>query len=115
MHKFFSAVDKYLETKKLVPNKTLHKLVSTKEGEHHIKFKLYLSTLVFVGKEEKQVSTIYDFYNYLTEGRDIRIIFNMTKLWSLGAAYGFAVRVEKLQLKEEQTILDEINAVDFSD
>ena len=90
-------------------------MVSTKEGEHYIKFKLYLSTLVLVGKEEKQVSTIYDFYNYLTEGKEIRIILNMTKLWSLGGAYGFAVRVEKLHLKEEQTILDGINNVDFSD
>ena len=51
----------------------------------------------------------------MTEGREVRIIFNMTKLWSLGGAYGFAVRVEKLQLKEGQTILDEINNVDFSD
>jgi hypothetical protein len=82
---------------------------------HYVKFKLYLSTVVLVGKEEKKVSNIYDYYNYITEGQEIRIIFNMTKLWTLGSAYGFAVRAEKLQLKEEQTILDEINNVDFSD
>ena len=115
LHNFFSAVDEYLESKKLIPNKTLHKLVSTKEGVHYVKFKLYLSTVVLVGKHEKEVRSIYDYYNFITEGQEIRIIFNMTKLWSLGSAYGFAVRAEKLQLKEEQTILDEINNVDFSD
>ena len=115
LHKFFSEVDNFLEAKELMPKKTLHKLVSNKDGLLSVKFKLYLNTIVFVGKEEKKVSNIYDYYNNLTEGRDVRIIFNFTKLWALNGAYGFAVRVEKLQLKEEQSILDTINNVDFSD
>ena len=118
LYKFFTEVDNYLSGKMLMPNKTLHKLVSTKEGQHSVKFKLYLNTPVFVEKVEKKLLNIYDFYEYLQEGREVRIIFNFTKLWTLNNTYGFSIRAEKLQLKEMQmqkSVLDRINEADFGD
>ena len=93
LHKFFSELDNYLEAKQLVPNKRIHTLVTTKEG--HLKFKLYLNTIVFVGREEKKAKNIYDYHNYRTEGTDTRTIFNFSKLWILNGTCGFSVRVGK--------------------
>ena len=116
---FFREVDKFLTANAPLPNKKLHRTVSEKDGKCFVKFKVYLNTALLVGKDEKRINTIYDFYNYLEEDRDIRIIFSMSKLWTLNDTYGFSVRAEKIQLKAEQeqkpSVLDEINRVDFSD
>ena len=116
---FFREVDKFLAAKALLPNKTLHRTITEKDGKHFVKFKVYLNTALLVGREEQRINTIYDFYKYLTENTDLRIIFSMTKLWTLNSAYGFSVRAEKIQLKAEQaqkpSVLDEINRGDFSD
>ena len=117
---FFREADKFLTAKApLLPNKTLHRTITEKDGKHFVKFKVYLNTALLVGKDEKRINTIYDFYNYLKENTDLRIIFSMSKLWTLNNTYGFSVRAEKIQLKAEQaqkpTALDEINRGDLSD
>ena len=118
VYNFFTAVDNFLISKHLVDMKILHTFVSKREEQHYVKFKIYKTTKIFVERENEGFNTIYDLYDYLVEGRDIRLIFTFSKLWQLNNSYGFSCRVEQLQLKAgQQSKKDEekANPLSFSE
>ena len=97
-----SAIDSKLSSLKLIPNKNYHSLISEKESNRYLKFKLYLNTALFdKDKNRIGITSLFDFYKYLKEGKQIKIVFAFSKMWSMGKEYGFSLSVRRILLKDE--------------
>lgn len=104
LYKFFRMLGDTVLTKTPMKGKMFHNFVGTRgEGEHHIKFKLYLNTTeVFLMKGGwRDTRALHDFYDYLTEGARVRIVFGFSKMWTMGNQYGFSVAVRRLQVEDD--------------
>jgi hypothetical protein len=97
-----SAIDSNLSKLKILPSKKYHPLVSEKEFEYYLKFKLYLNTGLFdKDKNRISITSLLDFYKYLKQGSTVKIVFGFSKLWSMGKEYGFSMGVRRILLKDE--------------
>ena len=98
----WSALDSKLSSLKLLPNKNYHSLISEKESNRYLKFKLYLNTALFdKDKNRIGITSLFDFYRYFKEGKQIKIVFAFSKMWSMGKEYGFSMSVRRILLKDE--------------
>ena len=79
-----------------------HSLISEKDGMYYLKFKIYLNTGLF-DKEKNRISitSLFDFYKYLREDTQIKIVFGFSKLWQMHKEYGFSLSVKRILLKDE--------------
>ena len=101
-YKVISAIDDNLSKLNISQSKKYHPLVSEKEGECYLKFKLYLNTALFdKDKNRISITSLFDFYKYLKEDTTIKIVFNFSKLWQMGREYGFSMSVQRILLKDE--------------
>jgi len=97
-----SAIDDKLSNLRIIPNRNYHSLISEKGTEHYLKFKLYLNTALFdKDKNRISITSLFDFYKYLKEDTQIKIVFGFSKLWKMGQAYGFSLSVKRILLKDE--------------
>ena len=97
-----SAFDDNLSKLNTASIRKYHTLVSEKEGEYYLKFKLYLNTALFdKDKNRISITSLFDFYRYLREDTQIKIVFNFSKLWQMGREYGFSLSVQRILLKDE--------------
>jgi hypothetical protein len=85
----------------IAQSKKYHPIVSEKEGEYYLKFKLYLNTLLFdKDKNAISITSLFDFYKYLKEDTQIKIVFGFSKIWQMGREYGFSLSVKRILLKD---------------
>jgi len=97
-----SAIDENLSKLRVLSNKKYHKLISEKDNEYYGKFKLYDNTALFDKDKNKiSITSLLDFYKYLREGKNIKIVFGFSKLWSMGKEFGFSMSVKRILLKDE--------------
>ena len=97
-----SAIEQNISKLKILSNKKYHTLISEKDNEYYLKFKLYNNTALFDKDKNKiDITSLLDFYKYLREGKTIKIVFGFSKLWSMGKEFGFSMSVKRILLKEE--------------
>ena len=97
-----SAVDDYLSKQNIVQNKKYHTLISEKENEFYLKFKLYLDTGLFdKDKNRISITSLFDFYQYFKEDTKIKIVFSFSKMWKMGDSFGFSLSVRRILLQDE--------------
>ena len=97
-----SAIDENLSKLKILSNKKYHKLISEKDNEYYLRFKLYDNTALFDKDKNKiGITSLLDFYKYLREDKTIKIVFGFSKLWSMGKEFGFSMSVKRILLKDE--------------
>jgi len=115
LYRFFDGLDQYLESKRLVENKTLNKFIKRKDDKLFIKFKLYLNSNIFSGKNKipEPVNNVLDFYKYLQSGVKARLVISFSKMWNMNSEFGFSAIVNRIHLAEDsESILNKLN---FSD
>jgi hypothetical protein len=77
-------------------------LISEKDGQYYLKFKLYLNTGLFdKDKNSIGITSLFDFYQYLKEDTQVKIVFGFSKLWQMGKEYGFSLSVRRMLLKDQ--------------
>ena len=97
-----SSIDENLSKLKILSSKNYHPLITQKENEYYLKFKLYLNTALFdKDKNKLSITSLSDFYKYLREGKTVKIVFGFSKLWSMGRDFGFSMCVIRILLKDE--------------
>ena len=97
-----SPVDDYLSKQNIVQNKKYHTLLSEKENEFYLKFKLYLDTGLFdKDKNRISITSLFDFYQYFKEDTKIKIVFSFSKMWKMGDSFGFSLSVRRILLQDE--------------
>ena len=97
-----SSIDENLSKLKILSSKNYHPLITQKENEYYLKFKLYLNTALFdKDKNKLSITSLSDFYKYLREGKTVKIVFGFSKLWSMGRDFGFSMCVRRILLKDE--------------
>jgi len=103
-----SAIDENLSKLKILSNKKYHKLISEKDNEYYLRFKLYDNTALFDKDKNKiGITSLLDFYKYLREDKTIKIVFGFSKLWSMGKEFGFSMSVRRILLRDEVKELSE--------
>ena len=114
-YKVLSAMDDNLSKLSTSQYKKYHSLISEKDGMYYLKFKIYLNTGLF-DKEKNRISitSLFDFYKYLREDTQIKIVFGFSKLWIMGKEYGFSLSVKRILLKDEVKEVPE-NKIEFLD
>ena len=96
-----SAFDVIHSKLNIAQSKKYHPLVSEKEGEYYLKFKLYLNTLLFdKDKNAISITSLFDFYKYLKEDTQLKLVFGFSKIWQMGREYGFSLSVKRILLKD---------------
>jgi hypothetical protein len=99
-----SAIDSNITKLKILSSKKYHPLISVKDGEYYLKFKLYLNTNLFDKDKNKiNITSLLDFYKYFKQGTTIKIVFSFSKMWSMGKEYGFSLSIRRVLLKDEIT------------
>ena len=114
-YKLMTAIDDNLSKLSTAQYKKYHSLISEKDGMYYLKFKIYLNTGLF-DKEKNRISitSLFDFYKYLREDTQIKIVFGFSKLWSMWKEYGFSLLVKRIVLKNEvKEVLE--NKIEFLD
>ena len=109
LYNFFSMVDSFLTEN--VVYKPLHKFIICKNGEYSVRFKLYGTTLLFLGKEELPIKNIMSFYDVLVPGSKIRVVFSFSHSWEFNNTVGFSASVIRVQIDEttfNKSILDDV-------
>ena len=97
-----SSIDENLSKLKILSSKNYHPLITQKDNEYYLKFKLYLNTALFdKDKNKLSITSLSDFYKYLREGKTVKIVFGFSKLWSMGRDFGFSMSVRRILLKDE--------------
>jgi hypothetical protein len=75
-------------------------LISEKDYNYYLKFKIYLNTGLFdKDKNRISITSLFDFYKYFKEDTQIKIVFSFSKLWAMGKEYGFSLSVKRILLK----------------
>jgi len=114
-YRVMTAIDDNLSKLSISQNKKYHSLISEKEDNYYLKFKIYLNTGLFdKDKNRISITSLFDFYKYFKEDTQIKIIFGFSKLWSMGKEYGFSLSVKRILLKNEIKEVPE-NKIEFSD
>ena len=110
-----TAIDDNLSKLSTAQYKKYHSLIYEKDGMYYLKFKIYLNTGLF-DKEKNRISitSLFDFYKYLREDTQIKIVFGFSKLWIMGKEYGFSLSVKRILLKDEVKEVPE-NKIEFLD
>ena len=102
-YEIFSAIDDKLSKMNILPNKIYHSLVSEKDDACYLKFKLYLDTGLFdKDKNRISITSLFDFYKYLGEDTQLKIVFGFSKLWKMSNQYGFTLSIKRILLKDEE-------------
>ena len=100
-YKMLSEFDNIHSKLNIAHYKKYHPLVSEKDNVYYLKFKLYLNTLLFdKDKNAISITSLFDFYKYLKEDTQIKIVFSFSKVWQMGSAYGFSLSVKRILLKD---------------
>ena len=67
-----------------------------------MKFRIYLNTGLFDrDKNRISITSLFDFYKYLKEDSQIKIVFSFSKLWQMHRDFGFSLSVKRILLKNE--------------
>ena len=110
-YRVLSAIDDNLASLNLSQNKKYHSLISEKDDNYYLKFKLYLDTGLFdKDKNRISITSLFDFYKYMREDRQVKIVFGFSKLWQMGKEYGFSLSVKRILLKNEVKEVPETTA-----
>ena len=97
-----SAVDENIRKLKILSSKKYHPLISFKDGEYYLKFKLYPNTNLFDKDKNKiNLTSLLDFYKYVRQGTSIKIVFSFSKMWKMSNEYGFSLSVRRIMLKDD--------------
>jgi hypothetical protein len=97
-----SAIDSNISKLKILSSKKYHPLISVKDGEYYLSFKLYPSTNLFDKHKNKiNITSLLDFYKYFKQGTTIKIVFSFSKMWSMVKEYGFSLSIRRILLKDE--------------
>ena len=110
LYEFFNTLDTFVESKNLIPNKSLNKFIKRKDDNIFLKMKLYITTHIFLDKNtQPEINhSIQDFYKYFKEYDEIRIIFSIGKLYEINQEYGFTPYAMRIQIKQSS-----INEIQF--
>jgi len=101
-YRILSAIDDNLSKLNISQNKKYHTLISEKDMQYYLKFKLYLNTGLFdKDKGRISITSLFDFYRYFREDTQIKIVFSFSKLWRMSNEYGFSMSVKRILLKDE--------------
>ena len=100
---FFTRLDSLIE--ETVTDSAVHKFIIKKNDQYYVRFKLYQSTDLFLGKQKQSVKSLLDFYNYLKPNTKFRLVFGFSHSWSMNGKTGFTATVKRVQL-DEATQLD---------
>ena len=79
IYKMLSDINNYLSNLNLLPNENYHGLISEKENNYYLKFKIYLDTGLFDKDSRISITSLFDFYRYLKEDTQIKIVFRFRK------------------------------------
>jgi hypothetical protein len=110
-YRVMTAIDDNLSKLNISQNKKYHSLISEKDDNHCLKFKLYLDTGLFdKDKNRISITSLFDFYKYMREDNQINIVFGFSKLWQMGKEYGFSLSVKRILLKNEVKEVPETTA-----
>jgi hypothetical protein len=98
LYKFFKELSNFLSNSH--GNQKLHEYIQTKEDKSFLKVKLYKTTKIFITGDTKPIEfkQMTDFYNYLTAGTRLRLIFTLGKQWKMAGEYGFPPVVLRIQI-----------------
>ena len=97
-----SAIDDNISKLKILSKKKYHTLVSSKDANYYLKFKLYLDTGLFdKSKNRISITSLLDFYKYLKQGTTIKIVFAPSKMWKMSDSFGFSLNIRRILLKDE--------------
>ena len=102
----------------MFPKKKYHSLISEKENNYFLKFKIYLNTGLFdKNKNRISITSLTDFVKYFQEGSTIKIVFGFSKLWQMNSEYGFSLSVRRILLRDEVKEIPEktVNFLDESE
>ena len=110
-----TAIDHNISKAIVFPKKKYHSLISEKENNYFLKFKIYLNTGLFdKNKNRISITSLIDFVKYLQGGSTIKIVFGFSKLWQMNSEYGFSLSVRRILLRDEVKEITE-KAVNFLD
>ena len=102
INKTLSDINNYLSNLSLIPNKNYHGLISEKDESYFLKFKIYLDTALFdKNKNRISITSLFDFYRYLKEDTQLKLVFRFSKMWRMSNSYGFSMSVRRILLKDE--------------
>ena len=97
-----SAIDENISKAKILSKKKYHALISEKNDELYLKFKLYLDSGLFdKNKNRISITSLLDFYKYLKQGTTIKIVFAPSKMWKMSDSFGFSLNIRRILLKDE--------------
>ena len=100
--KVWSDTNNKLSNFNILPNKNYHSLISEKDSNHYLKFKLYLDTALFdKDKNRISITSLFDFHKYLKENSKIKIVFCCSKMWKMNDSYGFSLSIRRILLQDE--------------
>jgi len=86
----------------ILSKKKYHTLISEKNGELYLKFKLYTNTGLFdKNKNRISITSLLDFYKYLKQGTTIKIVFAPSKMWKMSDRFGLSLNFRRILLKDE--------------
>ena len=96
-----SAIDSNISKLKILSSKKNHPLISVKDGEYYLKFKLYTNTNLFDKDNNINITSLLDFYKDFRQGTTIKFVFSFSKMWKMSNEYGFSLGVRRILLKDE--------------
>ena len=111
LYKFFKALSNFLSNSH--GNQKLHEYIQTKEDKLFLKVKLYKTTKIFIigNTTPVEIKHMTDFYDHLTAGTRLRLIFTLGKQWKMAGEYGFPPIVSRIQIDGEHIHLPQ--KIDF--
>jgi len=111
LYKFFKELSNFLTNSH--GNQKLHEYIQTKDDKLFLKVKLYKTTKIFItgNTTPVEIKQMADFYDYLTEGTRLRLIFTLGKQWKMAGEYGFSPVVSRIQIDGEHIRLPQ--KIDF--